>query len=180
VHGYFAGGLILETGGDHQALNRVQCRATVNDAWQVAIFRPAGDFQPVSGKLEQQQFSVLSPATDDQRRELTDMAQRLVLAAQHNDFSSFVNLVQRYNRRSGLLFESVQGGPYNGHAVAELIDTLCERGARGVGQSSWGPGVFAWFESLEEAERFASGLPEGIETIAIARPQNNGRRLDLI
>jgi beta-RFAP synthase len=180
VHGYFGGGLIFETAGDRRALNRVQRRVRVPNEWRVAIFRPAGDVQPVSGEDEREQFSSLSPATEHERQSLTDLANKLMLAARDEDFSCFADFVQQYNHQSGMLFQAVQGGPYNGEIIAELVDTLCKRGAVGVGQSSWGPGVFAWFESDQTAESFASTLPAGIETIAIARPLNDGRRLELI
>ena len=41
--------------------------------------------------------------------------------------------------------------PYNGADVTALINWLIRQGVMKVGQSSWGPGVFAWFESESHA-----------------------------
>ena len=75
------------------------------------------------------------------------------------DFESFAAALHDYNRRSGELFAAVQAGPYNGAAVTDLVANLLARGARGVGQSSWGPTVFAWFPDREQAEGFVRNWP---------------------
>ncbi|MEP3830402.1 MAG: beta-ribofuranosylaminobenzene 5'-phosphate synthase, partial [Rhodopirellula bahusiensis] len=74
---------------------------------------------------------------------------------QRSDFNVFADALTRYNRSSGELFASVQGGPYNGEATADLIERMIASGHRGVGQSSWGPGVFTWFDSEQAARRAA-------------------------
>ncbi len=179
VHGYFGGGLICETADPAKKLNRVQNRVSVSNEWRVGIFRPLSETRSVSGDHEQKRFSTLSAATSSQRESLADLASQMILAAKRCDFPNFASLVQQYNCQSGLLFEAAQGGPYNGDAVTELVKTLCDRGALGIGQSSWGPGVFSWFESEENAQSFSRSLPKEIDTIGIARPLNNGRQLEL-
>ena len=47
------------------------------------------------------------------------------------------------NRKAGEWFEAWQGAIYSHARVAELIAALRREGLRGVGQSSWGPAVFA-------------------------------------
>ena len=36
-----------------------------------------------------------------------------------------------------------------------------------IGTTSWGPGVFAWFESESHARSLLRNLPEGIELMAL-------------
>ncbi len=178
MHGYFHGGLILETGQDVDRLNPIQIRSDLPTDWRVAIFRPQAGVDPVSGAKEQEQFIRLPAADRSASAKLYDLAGQIMQAGQRNDFASFVDSVQEYNRQSGLLFESIQGGVYNGPEVSGLVDTLRNHGARGIGQSSWGPGVFAWFESQERAQSFSERLPDHINRIAIASPLNVGRHVE--
>ncbi|MFK8112704.1 MAG: beta-ribofuranosylaminobenzene 5'-phosphate synthase [Rubripirellula sp.] len=182
VHGYFAGGLIFESGNDGEPsgneLNTIQSQVVLPAEWCVCVFRPAAESPQVSGDLEQQQFAELSSVDSVTMKRLTDLIRDGILpAAEAGEFRTFATSVQAYNHASGLLFESVQGGPYNGAAVAELVQTLERHGAQGIGQSSWGPGVFTWFESQREAEVFGEQLPQSATLVAITHPRATGREL---
>ncbi len=179
AHGYFVGGLIFETAENDGALNPIRQHVSVPGQWCVAVLRPAGDAPCVSGEYEQRQFFSLMPANAFVAARIDELANDLVRAAQHGDFETFADAVQHYNHQCGLLFEPVQGGPYNGRAVSELVNRLTDRGIRGVGQSSWGPGVFAWFESRENALSLVSALPPETKLIALAQPMNRARRVEI-
>ncbi|TWU37045.1 beta-ribofuranosylaminobenzene 5'-phosphate synthase [Novipirellula artificiosorum] len=177
IHGYFAGGLIFEESMETADLNPIRERVSVPHAWCVAMFRSRRTVPTVSGDLEQNQFNQLPPATSELRDELRCLAsEQLTTAIQREDFASFTDAVHRYNRASGMLFESVQNGPYNGPAVTRLVDSLIDRGAKGVGQSSWGPTVFAWFETRQEAEYFVRTRSNAEhEEVQFAAPKNEPR-----
>jgi predicted sugar kinase len=98
-------------------------------------------------------------------------------AAVAGDFHAWSSAICQFNRSSGMLFAPIQGGPYNGRQVQTLIEWLLDRGVVGVGQSSWGPGVFAWFQSPEHAEPIIRRLPAGVQLIALARTKNVARTL---
>ena len=66
--------------------------------------------------------------------------------------------VYRYGRAAGLCFAAVQGGPYNGPHVTQLVDEIQSLGYTGVGQSSWGPTVFCVVEDQTAAERLQHEL----------------------
>jgi predicted sugar kinase len=51
--------------------------------------------------------------------------------------------VYELNARVGDAFAPAQGGRYASAAVADCVTRLRAAGVRGVGQSSWGPTVFA-------------------------------------
>ncbi len=176
VHGYFHGGLILESGHDDERLNPIEFRVELPTQWHVAIFQPASKIDPISGSREREHFLSLAAANKWVRDGLLERACKIMHTAQQADFDEFVDSVQQYNYQSGLLFETIQGGPYNGPEIANLVDTLSHLGARGIGQSSWGPGVFAWFQSQLQAECFCERLPQHINKIAIAAPMNTGRQ----
>jgi predicted sugar kinase len=70
-------------------------------------------------------------------------------ALRQKDLAAFGEALGEYNARAGELFAPSQGGTYASAAVADLVAFLTMRGVSGVGQSSWGPCVFA----VADAER---------------------------
>ncbi len=178
IHGYFQGGLIYESSENKGELNSICERVELPGWWCVAIFRPRRSIPLVAGDTERAHFSQLPAADRQQRRKLQQiLSDQLLPAAASGDFDRFAESVGRFNHSSGLLFESIQGGPYNGSAVSSLVQTLLDRGATGVGQSSWGPGVFTWFRSPDDAKDFLQQLPPELADITLATPKNQGRTL---
>ena len=158
IHGYFNGGLIFEGATSHSKstpINPMIERSTIRDSWCVALFRNRIAENCVSGQLEQTHFDNLKPASQASQAKLREIAtMRLLPAAREAHFDRFAEAVEAYNHASGMLFSDVQGGAYNGPAITGLVDWLKQNQATGVGQSSWGPTVFAWFPSRPDAKRF--------------------------
>ncbi|MEM8666657.1 MAG: beta-ribofuranosylaminobenzene 5'-phosphate synthase [Planctomycetota bacterium] len=178
THGYFQGGLIYESGFQVDNSGGLIRRIELPETWCVAILRPSSSPQSVCGELEVRQFERLPPVPQQAIDDLRNRIEEQILPAAHGQhFESFADAVSDYNRASGNLFAAVQGGAYNGPDVSEVIDWLCETGVRGVGQSSWGPGVFAWFEDYTSAQRCIDSLPNRIESVAITRVRNRAREL---
>ncbi len=176
IHGYFQGGLIYESADQPCELNPLRQRIELPGDWCVALFRPRQSTTLVSGDIEREQFSRLAAVDPGLRNELQSIiTTQMMPAAQASDFDSFSSAVGRYNHQSGLLFASVQGGAYNGEWISGLIRSLVDRGVQGVGQSSWGPSVFAWFESREQADEFVGNLPPDFAKSSISKPRNRGR-----
>jgi beta-RFAP synthase len=178
VHGYFQGGLIYEDVDHPGELNAIKERVEIEQQWCVALFRSSELSPPVSGHLEQNHFHAVDKASTSQHRLLTSIInQQLIPAAVDRNFLAFSAAIRQYNHESGLLFQNVQGGPYNGPIVSELIGQLIDRGAQGVGQSSWGPTVFAWFENSAQVAAFEQSLPGGIQLLTVAKVLNGPRTL---
>tara|TARA_R110002049_G_scaffold2750_2_gene21379 strand:- start:82550 stop:83572 length:1023 start_codon:yes stop_codon:yes gene_type:complete len=175
-HGYFHGGLIYEEAADGSELNSVAERVEIPDVWRVAILRPTRATTLVSGEAESQQFGLLPRAPAQRRDELRSIITDAMLpAARRQDFDAFTAAVHQYNHGSGELFQTVQGGPYNGPHVTQLVQWLVRQGVRGVGQSSWGPGVFAWFESESQWLAFRDRIPPDVACVTVASVRNQGR-----
>ena len=91
--------------------------------------------------------------------------------------SACVNAPQRYDLRAGEAFAVAQGGIYASPRVAEVVAFIRKLGVRGVGQSSWGPTVFAIVENTERAEQLAQrvraqfGLSNDEVVVTAARNQ---------
>jgi beta-RFAP synthase len=177
VHGYFRGGLIFESADEPSAINSMRGRVELPGDWCVGLFRPSQVLQGVSGEFEREQFANLLPAGAESRSALSRIVSQILKAGKQGCFATFASAVQQYNYESGKLFEAVQGGPYNGPAVTRVVNELIDQGANGVGQSSWGPGVFAWCESQREAEALADSLSAETSLVAITRPRNHPRTL---
>ena len=181
IHGYFNGGMIFEAPGtDPKKINPIQDRILLPTEWCVAILKPSTVLGQVFGLSEAEKFSALSAGSEALRDLLFHLAKnQLVPAAKGCDFAAFSQSLTEYNRTSGQLFASIQGGSYNGPEVTSLIRWLLDRGVLGVGQSSWGPGVFAWFESRSHAEALVTRLPKGVEILAVTHPLNSPRSLSV-
>jgi beta-RFAP synthase len=187
THGYWQGGMIYET-GDGKAgekaipenLNAVQEGVGLPKEWRVAVLRPLDHEFPVSGQQEREKFSRLKPASEKVGHELRRLViEEIMPAAKRGQFNSFADATRIYNELSGRLFASVQGGSYNGKAVTRVIEWLSDRGVLGHGQSSWGPGVFAWFESQNAAEAGLASLPTNVELVTLASARNEPRSVQI-
>jgi len=180
VHGFVRGGFLVEGGKRHpEDVSPLVARADFPEEWQVVLALPPWG-QGLHGMAEVQAFDHFrgNPAA---LRE-TDRLCRLVLlgmlpALAERDLEAFGEAVYDFNARVGEAFRPVQGGVYANPGVANLVRFVREQGFRGVGQSSWGPAVFAFAPDEERAgdlvhrirERFALGTPEVFFTRAANR-----------
>jgi beta-RFAP synthase len=161
IHGSERGGFLVEAGkvSPFQVAPLV-ARHSFPPAWRVVLAVAPGD-GPVYGGRERQAFHDLrgrGPSTG-----ATDALCRLLLlgmlpALVEQDVEVFGEALHDYNARAGELFAAVQGGTYAGPRVAELVAYARGKGVRGVGQSSWGPAVFAVVGDEERAEHLARQL----------------------
>src|SRR5262249_44771216 len=112
----------------------------------------------------------------------TDTLCRLVLldmlpALAEHDLETLGEAAYEFNRRVGEMFHRVQGGTYAHPHIGELVEFIRRQGVHGVGQSSWGPGVFAFTDEAERADhlgqqvrdRFSLSPTEVLTTAACNR-----------
>jgi beta-RFAP synthase len=181
THGFERGGLIVDAGkrtGDH--LGKLAHRVAVPDAWRIVLVCPTGE-HGLAGPSEADAFARLPPVPDATTHELWQIAEQEMLPAiERIDCEQFGDAVYRFGRLAGECFKSVQGGPFASSAVAQMVDAIRRFGVAGVGQSSWGPTVFAIVANDSEAERLEQWLRSVLRVnasdLAIARPNNRGRR----
>ncbi|MEO1614864.1 MAG: hypothetical protein AAFV88_03385 [Planctomycetota bacterium] len=193
VHGYFHGGLLFETPtGSHSedtppspadtealpSLNLLEERCTLPADWRVALVLPRPLPSRMSGDREAKQFEQLSETPAHRVDLLSRLVREDVLpAVETADFDRFSHAISAYNHASGMLYESVQGGPYNGEAVSGLVQRLRGLGAVGVGQTSWGPCVFAWCPTAQDAEFLRRKLHGAPVQVIVTTPLDRGRTL---
>jgi predicted sugar kinase len=76
----------------------------------------------------------------------------MIPALAARDCAAFGDSVYRYGRTAGGCFAAIQGGPYNGPHLTAIVDEIRGLGVNGVGQSSWGPTLFAVVADHEAAD----------------------------
>ncbi len=122
--------------------------------WRIVVLVP--EVEPTwHGLIETEAFQRMqgTPVHRDIHAELQRCMDELVRNMMRSAFSPFTDALYKYNRLSGSLFQSVQGGIYAHPIISLVVDELRVMGIAGVGQSSWGPGVFAVCQSEAEAQR---------------------------
>jgi predicted sugar kinase len=105
------------------------------------------------------------------------VATRLMPAARAGDFAPFSSAVYELGYQSGMFYGPLQNGPFNGQAILQKVNLLRTMGIAGVGQSSWGPCVYAICESESVARDVESQLRQRLSEdhwIEIARPDRRG------
>lgn len=189
--GFFEGGLIAENGtippgGLETSLGPDATRSsspgwkrtTLPEDWRVVLACPKSDTACVYGEAEGAAFATLQAATPEHRADLAKLSEAILGASAMGDFDEFCLAVGKFNRLSGELFSMLQGGCYNGQAVNQLVKRLESLGADGAGQSSWGPSVFGFCRTEDEAKAVCESLDE--IACRVVKPVRTGYLLERI
>lgn len=184
VHGFDQGGFLVDGGKTAAAdVAPLVARMPFPEDWRVLIVIPAWP-SGRHGTDESQAFQQLQKQPHDEAA--TDRLCRLVLlgmlpALIERDVYAFGQALHEFNATSGALFASVQGLTYADARIGQLVAALRQRGVPGVGQSSWGPAVFAVVDDPERARALAAWVREHVglaETDVIqARGCNSGAQV---
>jgi beta-RFAP synthase len=143
--GFEQGGLLVDAGlRDSDRIGALACRVTLPPEWRVVLFTPSAGPAGLSGPAEEQAFLRLGsmPLATTERLCRLVLSEMLPAAAQ-SDLPAFGEAVYEYGRGAGEFFATVQGGTFADARVSEVVGWLRAAGVAGVGQSSWGPTVFA-------------------------------------
>jgi beta-ribofuranosylaminobenzene 5'-phosphate synthase len=182
IFGFERGGLILDAGKEDESdAPRLHSRADFPEAWRVVLVRP--DVAPAwYGERERTAFRRSRPpaAVAALTRLLDGLATGAIEpAVRAADFRTFTHAVYEYNRRAGEPFSDDQGGVYAGPEVTGVIETLRNWGVVGLGQSSWGPTVFAFAADPAEAAALAGRVRDelpGLADVTVTAANNCGAR----
>src|SRR5205085_5679600 len=172
-------GLLVEAGKlPGEGISPLIARVELPQEWRFVLIRPE-QRSGLSGKAEKEAFDQLPPVS----KRLTAQLCRQVLlemlpSAQRADFARFAESIYQFGRTAGMCFAELQGGSFASEQIEQLVDELRDDGVRGVGQSSWGPTVFALADSdcaarqivnwIQRHERFSTA------DCQVARVENRG------
>ena len=182
IHGFDHGGLVADdgqpAGAPSDAIAPLSARLAFPD-WPVLLVTPAG--VGVHGADERRRLadgsSSIPKATTGRLRRL--LAGELLPAVAAADYDRFALAVTAYNRTVGDCFAAAQGGPYATPLATALVERILAWGVPAVGQSSWGPTLFAVCRDEEHRAGLRRRLADdarfaGVRTIA-THARNSGR-----
>lgn len=185
LHGFVHGGLIVDGGrrgleGTPPLLSRV----VFPPEWAILIVQPRC-FTGLHGAEELRAFAELPPIPDS----VTDRLCRLVLlgllpAVLEQDLESFGASLTDLQQEVGQCFSTAQGGIYARPELAEIVADLRSRGLRGVGQSSWGPTLYAFSSQPPKQrqmilEQICTRFDLPPEALFWTKASTEGSRLDI-
>jgi beta-RFAP synthase len=184
TYGFQHGGLIVDAGKrPGQELGMLAHRTALPAAWRIVLIR-SGDRQGLAGEREADAFRRLPPVPEKTSRELWRLAEDEMLpGVETADCGRFGEAVYQFGRLAGECFAPVQGGPFASPQIEQLVESIRRFGVPGVGQSSWGPTVFAFTAGDVQARTLLEWLrasPNPYGDITIARPNNTGAQVSTL
>lgn len=184
IHGFEQGGFLVEAGKEvAEAVSPLVARVEFPAAWRWLLITPE-DSAGLSGEREIEAFQQLPPMPDATTGRLCQIALMQVLPSLvEQRFDAFSEALFEFGRTVGEYFAPVQGGVYADPRMACLAEALRRRGLHGVGQTSWGPTLFALCKSTDEAREVAGEIEEDERyaecVVRIAKGLNRGAMVSL-
>ena len=158
---FAGGGFVVEGGrriGAEDDVGPLLARQPFPSAWRCVLAVP--DAPPsVSGAVEAQAFADL-PVPDERD---VERVSHLVLMGMlpsviDGDIETFGAALSEIQEINGRWFSHAQGGMFSPGPSAEIIRLMRDSGAPGVGQSSWGPSVYAIVDGADAAESLSARI----------------------
>lgn len=180
VHGFFEGGLLVDGGRSEisrlaPAIARVQFPVD----WPILLVNV-----PIPARWHgTREDDVFAGFTGNELDSVGDRMCRILVSgvlpsAIERDYAAFGEALFEYNRNAGEFFAKAQGGAYADPAISDLIQALRSWGIPGVGQSSWGPTVFAILPDHDAIARIRSKLLDAFDLsddcVTTTRSKNTG------
>lgn len=166
THGFERGGFLVESGKrSAEELAPLVAHQLFPEEWRLVVALPPHHAAGLHEGGEMEAFARLTTpgGTGVSPVDKTETLCRLVLlgllpALVERDIEAFGEALYEFNARVGEAFAPVQGGVYASPRIAEIVGFVRGQNVRGVGQSSWGPAVFAVVADADRAEHLAAQL----------------------
>lgn len=185
TYGFAYGGLIAERGKlPGEPLAPLQQRIVIPASWRFVLVRHCQS-AGLSGDAEKTAFQTMEPVPSVVTCQLEEeLNQCLVPALESHDLPAFGESVYRYGKLAGSCFAQFQEGPFATRRIEQLVERVRSWGVNGVGQSSWGPTVFAVTADNDEAGQLCDQIRacygSEIEDLRISAGNNTGARVDRV
>jgi len=147
--------------------------------WYFVTVIPETD-RGLSGEKEVQAFAELPKAPSHMIEKISWLLlMKMLPAVVEKDIANFGRALTGIQRIVGDCFASVQGGRFATPISEKLVDFMLDRGAAGVGQSSWGPTVYGLVKGKDHARQLEQDVRifldcSGGGQIFCLQPQNRG------
>ena len=183
VHGFEAGGFLIDDGKlEEGKLSPLRHRIELPETWHFILLIAPGH-RGLSGRREADCFTRLQPIPEETLARLESLLETgMVPAAQSADWESFSRALHEFGLLAGRPFQEAQGGAFSTRLAAEAAKYLRDAGIEGVGQSSWGPTLYALMPGRQEAEAAAGELRKNFglseDEVLVTRPRNRGASIE--
>ncbi len=156
LHGFFHGGLIVEGGKrDSDGVSPMVVQQSFPDDWPIVVVTPER-LAGLAGQRETHAFSTMTPTPDSVTGRLCELTLLgLLPAVIERDLDTFGDALYEMQQVVGQCFAAAQGGVYADPMLERIVGCIRESGVRGVGQSSWGPTVYAVTPNEQVADEIA-------------------------
>jgi beta-ribofuranosylaminobenzene 5'-phosphate synthase len=151
------GGFIVEGGRKPGAeeLAPLLARFPIPATWRCVVAVPSGR-SGLSGDAEAKAFEALPSPPDREVERVSHLVlMQLLPALVEADLPSFGQALSAVQRITGSWFADQQGGVFAQGETEQLISSMAEWGAAGVGQSSWGPAAYGLVERADAGAELA-------------------------
>jgi beta-RFAP synthase len=151
------GGFIVEGGRKPgtEELAPLLARFPIPESWHCVVAVPSGR-RGLSGDAESRAFEELPSPPDGEVERVSHLVlMQLLPALVEADLQSFGQALSAVQRITGSWFAQQQGGVFAPGKTEQIISSMAEWGAAGVGQSSWGPAAYGLVESADAASELA-------------------------
>lgn len=154
-HGFLYGGLLVDGGKPSGCADGLVAplisRLPFPEEWAILLAIPETE-KGAYGDWERRVFDDLLPVSEDfVDRQCRRLFFEILPAVAEQNYAAFAEALHAYNRDAGQPFRHVQRGLYHGDLVARRVHALRSLGVAAVGQTSWGPTVFAIVPGTEMA-----------------------------
>jgi len=177
------GGFVVEGGVDRGSAQPAPLltRHAMPDEWRCVLAIPAAE-PGLSGGSEEAAFADLRPDPARSAEIAQLVLTALLPALVERDLVEFGAALSRVQRLVGDSFAPAQGGTFHPQS-GPLVDALLRLGARGAGQSSWGPAVYGLVGSEEHGRVVARALEAEVGAggrVEVVRFDNQGSRVSVV
>ena len=189
---FSTGGFVVDGGhGAGKAMPPILCRVDFPEEWRVILVLDKA-VKGVHGAKEREAFASLprfpAPAAGDICRRVLMQALPAVV---ERDLPQFGEAIGHIQAILGNYLAPAQGGDrYTSPSVAAVMARLEQEGAKGIGQSSWGPAGFAFAASDDAAQRLVKLIQtdrlagenkaQANPIMLICKANNSGAKIEMI
>jgi len=184
-YGFKYGGLIVDSGRRQgNELVGLLARYEFPENWYIAVVAPATK-RRVYGEVEKRYLMACSQVDESSYcRALEIVFRKLLPAVVEKNFADFVAGVEELDELTSTYF-AAQKGRFCCRESEAVAMALKEAGGEGIGQSSWGPTVYAFFKTRKAAENAIKHVREVLGSkldfyyMGVLSARNYGARINI-
>jgi beta-ribofuranosylaminobenzene 5'-phosphate synthase len=186
---FASGGFVVDGGkrtrkstNESDAIPPLIIRHDVPKDWYFVVAIP-NVVQGLSGSREERAFRILPSATPESAQIVSRLVVMKILPALVEDeIERFGEALTQIQILVGEAFASAQGGRFASPEVTHCVNAMLEAGAKGVGQSSWGPACYGLVRGAQAATELKKAILEEMEAgprgpVFISTVNNHGAKI---